>query len=261
MAAAVRKDLIAKSPFADCKAGHQSNPARPHFITQADAAALLASCPDAEWRLIVALCRYGGLRCPSELLTLTWPDVDWERGRFRVHAPKAEHHKDGGERWVPIFPELRRYLEDAFELAEPGCMYVITRYRDSNQNLRTQLGRIIRRAGLTPWPRPFHNLRASRQTELVERFPVHCVCAWLGNTAAVAAEHYLQGTEAHYRQAAQIPAQSATDGACQRETGFPAESRNVVPVNHLDLKSIPVSTYDYPQGDSNPCLSRERAMS
>jgi len=262
-AAAFRKDLIPRNPFADCKAGHQSNPARSYFVTQADTAAVLDTCPDAEWRLIVALCRYGGIRCPSELLNLTWPDVDWERGRFRIHAPKTEHHKDGGERWVPIFPELRPYLEEAFERAEAGAAYVIGQHRDTNVNLRTQLVRIIRRAGLTPWPKLFNNLRASRQTELVERYPIHVVCAWLGNTAAVAAEHYLQVTEAHYEQAAQISAQSGTERACQAETGKPAESRKVCAVNRLRLypKSISVNTYDYPQGDSNPCLSRERAMS
>jgi integrase len=219
-AAALRKDLILRNPFADCKADHQSNPARSHFVRPEDAASVLQACPDAEWRLIVALCRYGGLRCPSELLTLTWPDVDWERDRFRVHAPKTEHHKDGGERWVPIFPELRPYLEEAFHLAAEGSLYVVNRYRDTNQNLRTQLTRIVRRAGLEPWPKLFHNLRASRQTELTERYPIHAVCAWLGNTAAVAAEHYLQVTEAHYEQAAQIPAQSGTERVCQQEKPF-----------------------------------------
>jgi hypothetical protein len=70
-AVAARKNLIARNPFADCKAGHQSNPARSYFVTQKDAAAVLDTCPDAEWRLIVALCRYGGVRCPSEVMRLT----------------------------------------------------------------------------------------------------------------------------------------------------------------------------------------------
>jgi integrase len=256
-AAAFRKDLISRNPFADCKAGHQSNPARSRFVTQKEAAAVLQACPDAEWRLIVALCRYGGLRCPSELLALTWADVDWDRGRFRVHAPKTEHHKDGGDRWVPIFPELRPHLEEAFDLAPEGALYLVNHYRDTNQNLRTQLARIIRRAGLTPWPKLFHNLRATRQTELAERYPMHVVCAWLGNTAAVAAEHYLQVTEAHYEQAAQIAAQSGTHKGCQRETAFSVETRNVLEDKDLHLKSIPVKTYDYPQGVSDSSSARQ----
>jgi integrase len=284
-AAAIRKELISRNPFADCKADHQSNPTRFYFVKQEDIELVIRACPDAEWRLIVALCRYGGLRCPTELLALTWPDVDWERNRFCVHAPKTEHHKDGGMRWVPIFPELRPYLEEAFHSAPEGSLYVINRYRDTNQNLRSQLARIVRRAGLTPWPKLFQNLRTSRQNELTERFPRHVVrawvgeppehvgrarlgdtpeqvvCAWLGNTPAVADEHYLQVMEDHYEKAAQIPAQSAAERVCQQETAVPAEIPNVRSDKDLHVKSIPDKTYDYPQGDSNPCLSRERAMS
>src|SRR5262249_52977110 len=63
------------------------------------------------------------------------------------------------------------------------------------------LARIIRRAGLTPWPKLCNNLRASRETELAEQFPMHVVCAWIGNTERVAAKHYLQVTEEHFRLA------------------------------------------------------------
>ena len=37
--------------------------------------AVLAACPNPEWRVIVALGGYGGLRCPSETLTLKWADT------------------------------------------------------------------------------------------------------------------------------------------------------------------------------------------
>ena len=77
-------------------------------------------------------------------------------------------------------------LEAAFDAANPGTLFVITRYRNGDQNLRTELLRIIRRAGLEPWERAFHNLRASRQTELAATFPIHVVCAWIGNSEKVA---------------------------------------------------------------------------
>jgi hypothetical protein len=41
------------------------------------------------------------------------------------------------------------------------------------------------------------NLRASRQTELTDRFPAHVVCKWLGNTETIARESYLQTLDAH----------------------------------------------------------------
>ena len=129
--------------------------------------------------------------------------MDWEHGRITVHSPKTEHHEGGESRVIPIFPGLRPCLEQVFDAAELGTEHVITRYRDTNQNLRTQLNRIIRKAGLTPWPKLFQNLRSTRQTELAEVFQDHVVCAWIGNSPAVAREHYLQITDEHFAKATQ----------------------------------------------------------
>src|SRR5262249_57167819 len=118
--------------------------------------------PDNEWQLIVALARYAGLRIPSELLGLRWTDVDLPGGRMTIKSPKTSHHAGKESRIVPVFPELRQYLEAAWwDEATEGKEFVITRHRDANANLRTQLERIIERAGLTPWPKLFQTMRAS----------------------------------------------------------------------------------------------------
>jgi len=205
--AAARLRLIPGNPFADLKSGTQGNPQRFYFVSLDEAYQVLDACPDNEWRLIFALARFGGLRCPSEHLLLRWIDIDWAKDRMTVHSPKTEHHPGGASRVVPIFPELRPYLQAAFEEAADGAEYVIARFRDSNKNFRTRLERIIRRAGLEPWPKLFQNLRSTRQTELEEIFPSHVVCRWIGNTVKVAAKHYLQVTEEHFAKAAQNPAQ------------------------------------------------------
>ncbi len=221
--AAVRQKLIHESPFTDLVAAVRRNEKRYYFISRPEAQAVLDACPDAQWRLLFVLSRFGGLRCPSEHLGLRWGDVDWERGRITVHSPKTEHHEGGASRQIPIFPEIRPYLEEVWEQAEPGTEWVITRYRDTNGNLRTQLQRIIERAGLKAWPKLFQNLRATRETELAETYPIQVVCEWIGNTAAVAAKHYLQVTDEHYRQAldapksaAQNPAQYTSEIGCNR---------------------------------------------
>ena len=67
---------------------------------------------------------------------------------------------------------------------------VITRNRDTNANLRTQLLRIIAKAELTPWPKLFQNLRASRATELAAMHPGHVAAAWMGHSTKVADKHY-----------------------------------------------------------------------
>lgn len=75
----------------------------------------------------------------------------------------------------------------------------------SKSNLRTGLERILKAAGIPPWPRIFHNLRASCQTDLEAKFPTHVVCAWLGNSPQTAAKHYLQVRQADFDKAASTP--------------------------------------------------------
>ncbi|MBS0265431.1 MAG: site-specific integrase [Planctomycetes bacterium] len=176
-----------------------------------------------QWRLVFALARFGGLRCPSEMQPLTWGDVYWDQGKLRVRSPKTEHHDGHGERWVPLFPELRVALAAALdesvdagrgtEAADP----VIVICTESGANLRTHFHRIILQAGLTPWPKTFQNLRSTRETELAESYPIHVVTAWLGNSPTVAMKHYLQVTEDHFARAG--GAKSAAE-----ETPAPAEN-------------------------------------
>jgi integrase len=217
--AACRAEIIHRNPFEGIKAGSHTDKDRQYFVTPEAAQRVLDACPDAEWRLLFALSRFGGLRCPSEHLALTWQDVNWERSRFRVDSPKT------GPRWVPIFPELRPYLEDALALAPDGAVYVVHRYRSADKNFRTRFVRIIRRAGLEAWPKLFQNLRASRETELAARHPLHVVCAWIGNSTLVAHKHYLQVTDADFDRAVN----SAPDSALNCKTAQKTAQNRVYP--------------------------------
>ncbi len=210
--AAMRDKIVSENVFAEVKANSQANKERQFHVDRDVIFRVIEAAPDHEWRLIIALSRFGGLRCPSEHLALRWQDVDWERNRFRVDSPKT------GERWIPIFPELRPHFEECFELAKEGAAYVINRYRDANANLRTTFTKIIRKAGEKPWPKLFHNLRASRETELAAIFPIHVVCDWIGNTAAIAAKHYLTVREEDYQRAVQGGSESGA-----REAHFRAQ--------------------------------------
>jgi integrase len=212
--------FVPANPFADVKAGPQVNASRAVFIDRATIAKVIDAAPDAEWRLLIALSRFGGLRVPSEAIALRWTDVDWEHNRLAVRSSKTEHHEGKGERIVPLFPEVRECLMEVFEAAPAGADYVIGRYREGS-NLNPQLRRIIKRAGLTPWPRTWHNLRASRQTELASEYPLHTVCAWIGNTKAIAAGHYLQVTDADWERAVGSEGERSNDGAVQKAVQQP----------------------------------------
>ena len=249
--AAVRRKLIKYNPFIGLKSNVQANPDRFCFVTRETIDKIMDVCPSNEWRLIIALCRYGGLRCPSEVLSVKWGDVNWEKNRIRIPSPKTEHHTGGESRIIPMFPELRPYLEAAWDEAKPGVEYVITSYRDATQNLRSRLLDFIHWAGVEPWEKPYQNMRSTRETELAEQFPMHVVCKWIGNTEPVAAKHYLQLTDEHFDQAiglkttaqntARITAQSmhakarhnTTEGEANPKPDKDAKSRKVVADNYL----------------------------
>jgi integrase len=208
----MRRGVVTTNPFAELKAGPQTNAARTVFIDRETIAKVIDAAPDAEWRLLIALSRFGGLRVPSEALALRWSDVDWANNGLTVRSSKTEHHEGRAERIVPIFPEIRGHLMAVYDQAPEGAVWVVTRYREGC-NLNPQLRRIIGHAGLTPWPRTWHNLRASRQTELATTYPLHTVCAWIGNTKAIAAGHYLQVTDADWARATGAGEGGAESGA------------------------------------------------
>lgn len=210
---AVRWEWLTRSPFADLRPGSQVNPDRAHYITLADTARPIEACPDTEWRAIVGLTRYAGLRCPSELGLLRWGDVDWDRGALTVRSPKTAGHEGHAVRQTPIVPELRAILADLFDLAEPGDELLLPRIGTGGPNLRTQLRRIISRAGLQDWPRLFQNFRASCATDWASRFPQADAARWLGHSPQIAARHYHQARDEHFRLASSQPVGGAESGA------------------------------------------------
>lgn len=111
---------------------------------------------------------------------------------------------------IPLFPEVREYLDRLWSVAPEGATLVFSKLQRAAQfsatgwkavNLRTTFLKIIRRAGAEPWPRLFHNLRASCQTDLEQAFPSYVVCAWMGNSESVAKAHYLQVLPRHFEAA------------------------------------------------------------
>ncbi|MDV6034086.1 MAG: hypothetical protein F9B45_29130 [Phycisphaera sp. RhM] len=64
---------------------------------------------------------------------------------------------------------------------------------------------MIEKAKLTPWPKLLQNLRATRETELLGRFPAKDVTTWLGNSPKIAFKHYAMGTDEAFAKATQTP--------------------------------------------------------
>ena len=80
-----------------------------------------------------------------------------DRRRLGHIKLNTEHHQGKESRIIPLFPEIRPYLEEQYELAEPGNPFVIVTKRSKNSNLRRRFKKIVGRAGLQPWPKLFQN--------------------------------------------------------------------------------------------------------
>jgi hypothetical protein len=165
--------------------------------------------------------------------------VDWEKNRVTVPSPKTDRDDGKGSRTIPLFADLRPHLEEACELAGPGQTHVVggghlakangpTGWK--NCNLRTSFEKLVKRAGLEPWPRLFHNLRSSRETELLEEFPVHVVAQWMGHDAKVSLKHYAQTTSTAPR-AAQNPAHEGAQNPAQQPAAGSRRERKSPPEN------------------------------
>ena len=78
-----------------------------------------------------------------------------------------------------------------------------------------------------PWF-PFHAMRASRETDLLETHPLQVVKRWFGHSPKVAVANYLRVREEHYDQAvnrgstkpAQIPAHSSHVSVDHRDSAL-----------------------------------------
>ena len=219
---AARKQLIQNNPFTDVKAGKQTNAKRNHTIDQETIRAVLDACPNTQWQLVFAFARYGGVRIPSEIKFLRWSDVNWARNRITITVPKKAHLDGHQKRVIPIFPELRPFLDKAFEEAAEGEEYVVPLARQTG-NLRTHALRIIEKAGVSVWPRVFQNLRASRANELTKLYPAHFSRIWIGHTEAVARDHYLKVTDEDYDRASGKAAQNPAHSASVRSHQGPSQ--------------------------------------
>lgn len=198
---AARKELITRNPFEGVTVGTSTNDERRVFVGRNVIHKVLDTCPNWEWRTVVALARYGGLRCSSEVALLKWTDLQWDKERFTVTSPKTKRYGKG-TRVVPMFAELRPFLDEADAMTTDDDIWGIPMLGGQpSKNLGTTFRKIMRRSGVDTWPKPFQNLRSSRQTELEKHFPTYKVCAWMGNTPTIAHKHYLTVTDGDYDEA------------------------------------------------------------
>jgi hypothetical protein len=78
---------------------------------------------------------------------------------------------------------------------------------------------------------------SSRETKLAATSPLHVVCAWIGNTATIAQQHYLQVTEDYFDRAG--------SGAKSGAPEAPNEAQKPTANNRKDWLESPEVELDY----------------
>ncbi len=226
---ALRRKQVTENPFEALIGSVTPSRGRQFFIPRETVTALLDQCHGPEYRLLLLFARYMGVRIPSEIVPLTWGDVNWENRRLVITSPKTERHTGGGKRICPIFPEVFPALREAFENAPEGAVYIFPSIRSGEKNLRAWLERAIVRAGFTPWPRLWQNFRATRATELADQFPSQAAAAWLGHSEQIADTHYRQVTAEHFEKAIAEPTGPlpATETPAKNLAQIPAHSPHI----------------------------------
>jgi len=90
---AVDWKIIDENPF--CKVKTQKSSVKVNEFVPREVVDKLMKKANPVWQVILGLSRYGGLRTPSETLSLRWDDIDWELNRISVRALRRKERIRG----------------------------------------------------------------------------------------------------------------------------------------------------------------------
>ncbi len=146
---AVEDELILKNPFKIKGLTVSQTAAQKTYIRWAVIESAVEHCPKTEWKLLFAMTRTIPMRIPSEIVGLPWADVDWERNQILIHPPKTRHIGKHA-RLVPILETVRPLLEQMFDSAADGEMYVFSNLR-TNATRGTTAKKYVTRSKHEVW--------------------------------------------------------------------------------------------------------------
>lgn len=187
---ALESEAITKNPFKVKSLSVSVGSAVKQYVPRESVQAVIDWLPadKIEWKLLFAVGRFIGCRMPSEIVNLTWDDIDWVANTIRLESPKTAS-KGKPERLVPIFPEVAKLLLSQSETVPTGTVYVFPTLR-LHANTSTTAVKFVKAAGVTVWDKFWNALRASCETDLMDKYDLRRACAWIGNSPRIAMKHY-----------------------------------------------------------------------
>ncbi len=162
-----------------------------HFIppTTSELAALLAVSPAHLVRVILLGAQLGVRVGPSELLKLTWADIDFDNAVARVQAAKKRPQQPWRE--VPIRASLLTQMEEwAREDSLAGIEHIVHYRGKPIKSIQTSWANALKAAGITRRIRPY-DLRHAFGTEAIAAgVDVGTVAQLMGHDPKMLLEHY-----------------------------------------------------------------------
>lgn len=131
--AAVKDGLVSSNPFNGIKSASIEDRSNDHWVSGDDTSKMLAATDDHVWKMVIALTRYGVLRCPSEVVLCRWDDVLWDQHKLLIRSPKTERYDGGASRHIPLSPELAECIREAQAAAPEGSTLMVPG-RDGRSN-------------------------------------------------------------------------------------------------------------------------------
>jgi integrase len=156
---AIEWEKVIDNPVKKVRLFREDN-ARTRFLTDEEETTLLAWCgPQLKPLVITAM--HTGFRA-SELLSLTWQDVDFKRGVVTV---RAGYVKNGESRSVPMNQVLTAIVKAVKLGGNEGEQVFCNRQGKPYRSFRTAFERAVRKAGVQDFT--FHDLRHTFASRLV----------------------------------------------------------------------------------------------
>jgi integrase len=158
---AIKWNYLRQNPLKDVTILKVTDAKAPRFLTREECQILLQEC-GPELYPVFYIFLYTGMRL-SELLNLTWDDLDFTRHKIKIQKKPFWHPKTG-EREIPISPETEKLLQG---LNQNGIFIFNLQGKKIRFNyLRVQLMKITKRCGF-PDVTKIHSLRHTFASHLV----------------------------------------------------------------------------------------------
>ncbi|UCF73216.1 MAG: site-specific integrase, partial [Deltaproteobacteria bacterium] len=201
---AVEWGCLTKSPAAKLKPLKQAKRRIPRFFTEREADLLLhkAQRSSSYLYLIIFTALDSGLR-KSELIYLSWPDVNFDNLSIIVQAKGEWHPKDYEIRAIPINTDLATELKK-HKLQQQGITRWVfpTIYGTARRNnLGRDFKRLLKNCGLYGPRVGWHTLRHTFASHLVmQGTPLKTVAELLGHRSTKTTEIYSHLAPDHLRE-------------------------------------------------------------